>query len=102
MPTWKVKLTSEANDDFRQFDGRQKLLVGKQLAKLEKDPQIGKRLGNKIGMDLTGYYKLYADGNRIQVVYTIEADQIVVIAIGPREDMEVYQLANQRIPPRPS
>jgi hypothetical protein len=34
--------------------GRQKLLVAKQLAKLEKDPQIGKHLGNKIGMDLPG------------------------------------------------
>ena len=77
MPTWKVKLTSEARGDFRQLDGRQKLLVAKQLAKLAKDPRIGKHLGNKIGMDLTGYYKLYADGNRIRVVYTIEADEIV-------------------------
>ncbi|MGA3116568.1 MAG: hypothetical protein ABSF90_19275 [Syntrophobacteraceae bacterium] len=51
MPTWKVKLTSEARGDFRQLDGRQKLLVAKRLAKLEKDPQIGKHLGNKIGMD---------------------------------------------------
>jgi hypothetical protein len=53
-------------------------------------------------MDLTGYYKLYADGNRIRVVYKIEADQIIVIAIGPREDMQVYQLPSKRIPPRPS
>ncbi len=102
MPTWKVRLTSEAKGDFRQLDGRQKLLVAKNLAKLENDPHIGKHLGKKVGMDLTGYYKLYADGKRIRVVYTIEAAEVVVIAIGPREDMEVYQLASKRIPPRPS
>jgi len=71
VPTWKVKLTSDATDDFRQLDGRQKLLVAKQLAKLEKAPQIGKHLGNKIGMDLTGYYKLYADGNRLRSNFSI-------------------------------
>lgn len=102
MPIWKVKLTSEARGDFKQLDGRQRLLVAKQLAKLEKDPQIGKHFGNKIGMDLRGYYKLYADGKRIRVVYTIEADEIAVIAIGLREEMEVYQLASKRIPPKPS
>ncbi|MFZ2447458.1 MAG: type II toxin-antitoxin system RelE/ParE family toxin [Syntrophobacteraceae bacterium] len=102
MPTWKVNLTSEARGDFKKLDGREKVLVAKQLAKLEESPQIGKHLGSKIGMDLTGYYKLYADGNRIRIIYTIEANQIVVIAIGPRQDMEVYQLASKRIPPKPS
>ena len=102
MPTSKVKFTSEAKDDFSKLDGRQKLLVTKKLARLEKDPRIGKHLGNKMGMDLAGYYKLYADGNRIRVIYRIEADDIAVIAIGPREDMEVYRLASKRIPPGPS
>ena len=32
----------------------------KQLAKLERDPHVGKHLGNKMGMDLTGYHRLYA------------------------------------------
>ena len=54
MPTWKVKLTSEARGDFRQLDGTQKLLVAKHLVKLEKNLQIGQHLDGKIGMDLTG------------------------------------------------
>ncbi len=101
MPTWKVKFTEEARDDFRELDGRQKILVAKQLAKLERDPRMGKHLGNKMAMDLTGYYKLYADKKRVRIVYSIEGHLIKVIAIGEREDMEVYQLASKRITPKP-
>jgi mRNA interferase RelE/StbE len=101
VQTWKVKLTDEARNDFRQLDGSQRILVAKQLAKLERDPAIGKHLGNKMGMDLTGYYKLYADKKRVRIVYSIEDDLIKVIAIGEREDMGVYQLATRRIPPKP-
>ena len=68
MPTWKVKLTDEARNDFREMDGRQKILVLKQLAKLERDPVLGKHLGNKMGMDLTGFYKPYADKKRVRIV----------------------------------
>jgi len=100
VPIWKVKLTDEARADFKALDGRQKIPVAKQLAKLERDPPIGKHLGNKMGMDLTGYYKLYADNKRIRIVYSIEDDLIKIIAIGEREDLEVYQLASKRIPPK--
>jgi mRNA interferase RelE/StbE len=101
VPIWKVKLTDEARSDFKELDGRQKILVGKQLAKLERDPNVGKHLGNKLGMDPTGYYKLYAYNKRVRIVYSIEGDLIKVIAIGEREDMKVYQLASRRIPPKP-
>lgn len=101
MPIWNVKLTDEARNDFRGLDGRQRILVAKQLAKLERDPHIGKHLGNRMSMDLTGYYKLYADNKRIRIIYSIEGDLIDVIAIGEREDMEVYHLASKRITPKP-
>jgi mRNA interferase RelE/StbE len=101
VPTWKVKLTDEARADFRELDGRQRTFVIKQLAKLEREPRIGKHLGNKMGMDLTGYYNLYADKKRVRIVYSIDGDLIKVIAIGEREDMEVYQLASKRITPKP-
>ncbi len=44
MSTWKVKLIDEAREDFRKLDGSQKVLVAKQLVKLERDPRIGRRL----------------------------------------------------------
>mgnify|MGYP000918073613 CR=1 FL=1 len=101
MPIWKTRLIEEARDDFKALDGRQKVLVAKQLTKLERDPYVGRHLGNKMGMDLTGYYKLYADGKRIRIVYSIVDDFIEVVAIGEREDMEVYRSASLRIAPKP-
>ena len=97
MPTWRVNLTDEARQDFKKLDGSRRILVAKQLTKLEKDPHMGKHLGNKMGMDLTGYYKLSADKKRVRIVYFIEGDLIKVIAIGEREEMEIYHLASKRI-----
>lgn len=99
MASWTVKLTDDARSDFRELDGRQKAIVAKQLLKLERDPRVGDHLGNKLGMDLTGFYKLYADSKRIRIIYSIEQELVRVIAIGEREDMEVYRLASKRIRP---
>jgi len=48
-------------------------------------------------MDLTGHYKLYADKKRVRIVYSIEGDLVKVVAIGQREDMDVYRLASKRL-----
>lgn len=97
MTTWTVKLTKDSKGDFKKLDGREKAMVAKRLISLERDPGIGNPLGNKMGMDLTGYFKLYADGKRLRIVYTLEGEIIKVIAIGKREEMEVYRLALKRI-----
>ena len=96
MPNWKVSLTDDARLDFKGLDGSEKILIAKQLLKLEKNPRIGHPLGAKMGMDLTGYFKLYADKKRLRIVYAIEDDLVRVVAIGKREEMEIYQLASKR------
>ena len=97
MPTWKVELIAEAQTDFNSLDGRVKKRVLKQLVKLEKNPKYGDPLGNKAGINLEGYFKLYADKKRIRIIYE-EIDHIIkVIAIDKREDMEVYRIALKRI-----
>ena len=100
MTTWKIKFTEESRGDFKKLDGSQKILVGKRLIKLERDPSIGKPLGDKMGMDLSGYYKLYTDKKRLRIVYSIEGDAVNVVAIGEREGMDVYRLAASRIKPK--
>jgi len=97
VKNWKVRLIKEAHEDFKQLDGSQRKVVLKQLVKLERDPGYGKALGKKAGIDLTGFYKLYADKKRIRIVYTLENDIIKIIAIDKREDMEVYRIAAKRI-----
>ena len=95
--TWSVKLLSEARKDFEKLDGSVRKSVLKKLVKLETNPYYGDMLGNKAGIDLTGYFKMYADDKRIRIIYKIIDHEVHLIAIDKREDMEVYKLASQRI-----
>ena len=97
MPTWKVELIAEAHADFDRLDGSVKKRVLKQLVKLERNPKYGDPLGNKAGINLEGYFKLYADKRRIRIIYEEINHIIKVIAIDKREDMEVYRIALKRI-----
>ena len=97
MPIWKVELVPEAQADFKKLDGSVKKRVLKQLVKLERNPKYGDPLGNKAGINLEGYFKLYADKRRIRIIYEEINHIIKVIAIDKREDMEVYRIALKRI-----
>jgi mRNA interferase RelE/StbE len=91
---YSVVLTVAAAEDFRRLDGSLKEPVAKQLRKLETAPRLGEHLGNRAGLDLTGYYKkLYAAKKSIRIVYRIIDQEILVevVAIGRREDLAVYQ-----------
>jgi mRNA interferase RelE/StbE len=96
---YSVVLTAAAAEDFRQLDGSLKEPVAKQLRKLETSPRLGEHLGNRAGLDLTGYYKLYAAKKSIRIVYRIidQEIRVEVVAIGKREDLAVYQEALQRL-----
>ncbi len=97
MPTWKVELVPKAQADFNRLDGSVKKRVLKKLVKLEQNPKYGDPLGNKAGINLEGYFKLYADKKRIRIIYEKIDHIIKVIAIDKREDMEVYRIALKRI-----
>jgi mRNA interferase RelE/StbE len=96
---YKVLLIEEARGDFRRLDRGRQVQVAKLLKQLESNPYKGEHLGNKAGIDLTGYYKLYADKKRIRVVYTVLESEVIVkvIAIGPRREMIVYHEAIRRL-----
>jgi len=91
---FKVILTQESKKDFDRLDGSIKKIVLKKMIQLESNPFLGKPLGNKAGIDLTGYYKLYAAG-KIRIVYQVIKQElmIIVISIGKREDLAAYYLA---------
>lgn len=79
--------------------GASKKLVKKQLDKLKTSPLLGEELGNKNGYDLSGYRKMYACKKQIRIVYSVVENVLFVniIAIGKREDMEVYKTASERV-----
>ncbi|MCP5103119.1 MAG: addiction module toxin RelE [bacterium] len=96
---YSVHLIEEARGDFKKLDNSQKLQVAKQLKTLESNPYKGKRLGKKYGINLTGYYKLYAAKKQVRIVYMVKESRIMVevISIGMREDFAVYKEAFKRV-----
>lgn len=96
---YKIVLKEEADKELDALSNREKILVFKQFKKIAASPELGKLLGNKAGLDLSGFRKMYADKKRIRIVYTVLDDQIVIeiIAIGKRDEMEVYRDAANRV-----
>ena len=88
-----------ALQEFCSLDGSVKKLVKKQLDKLKTSPLLGEELGNKNGYDLTGYRKMYACKKQIRIVYSVVENVLLVniLAIGKREEMEVYKTASERV-----
>jgi len=97
--TYKVVLKIEADEELSKLSKREQLLVFKQLKKISNSPQLGQLLGNKNGFDLSGCRKMYADKKKIRIVYSIFKDEILVevIAIGKRDELEVYKNASKRL-----
>ncbi len=96
---YKIVLKTEADEELAELSSRERLLVFKQLKKIATSPELGQILGNKAGLNLSGCRKMYADKKRIRIVYTILEDKIIieVIAIGKRDELEVYKKASQRM-----
>lgn len=98
MSPYKVSFHPEAKKELDRLDGSVKQLVLKQIATLQESPTLGEKLGNKAGFDLTGYWKIYAYKKKNRIVYRIHEGKLLVfvIAVGKREDMEVYGSALER------
>ena len=97
--TYKVLFHPDAAKEIARLDNRVKLLVLKQIKKLSLTPGLGSELGNRQGINLSGYRKLYADKKTIRIVYKIVDEKVLIqiIAVGKREGMEVYQKAATRL-----
>ncbi|MGZ5208818.1 MAG: type II toxin-antitoxin system RelE family toxin [Sulfuricurvum sp.] len=94
-----LKFHPEAEKEFLELDYGVKTRVAKQLLKIASHPELGESLGNKNGIDLSGFQKMYAEKKRIRIVYEVIEDEILIriIAIGQRDDMAVYKTALKRL-----
>ncbi|VAX36359.1 hypothetical protein MNBD_UNCLBAC01-1009 [hydrothermal vent metagenome] len=90
---------SEAEKDFDQLDKAVQKQALTQFRKLIASPELGFSLGNKAGIDLTGYQKLYFFRKKYRIIYKLNISQKIVkiIAIGKREDMKAYYQAIKRV-----
>ena len=96
--TYKLKVKEEVEKDLSKLSSTQKILVYKQFKKLQTSPELGQLLGNKNGYNLSGCRKMYVDKKKVRIVYSIleEIITVEVIAVGKRDDMAVYEKANER------
>ena len=89
---WTLKFLPEAQKDFEQLAGNQKLLVAKALDKVVQNPVsiyeggYGKPLGSKSGTDLSGLLKIKLRDAGLRIVYKLVRTEtsMLVIVIGAR------------------
>lgn len=85
----------QAENDVRKLSREDRLLYDEQIKKLEKNAYLGKKLSS----NLSDCRKIYF-GNRseLRIIYTIKNSEVcILVAIGCRNDLEVYQLAAKRL-----
>ena len=96
---YELQLHPKVEDDLKELDNALQIQVFKKLKQIQISPQLGLPLGNKNNMNLSGFKKVYVAKKRVRIVYEIQDDELLIytIAIGKRDDMEVYKKANERL-----
>lgn len=96
---YKIEFLPQAAREFEALDGSLKKLATKQLDKLVQHPELGEPLGKRMGIDLTGYRKIYFGKKAYRIVYETQRQKLVilVIGIGKREREEIYREAAKRL-----
>jgi len=97
---YKVEFLPDAAKDFDNLAGSLKKQAAKKIDALVTNPFLGKPLGNKLGIDLTGFYKLYFAKKKYCIVYRLIGEHIEVIeiiGIGKRDKAEVYKIIAKRL-----
>lgn len=70
-----------------------KKIAAKQIDKLTERPDLGKPLGKRMGIDLTGYRTICFAKKGYRIVYEIQRKEafLLIIGIGKRERAEIYR-----------
>lgn len=96
---YQLNLHPNVENDLNELDRALQIQVFKKLKQLLITPELGIPLGNKNNMNLSGFKKVYVSKKKIRIVYETQDNvmSVYVIAIGKRNDMEVYKKAFNRL-----
>lgn len=85
--------------DFRGVDAEAQRQARRQLEKLKDRPELGADLGNRMGVDLTGYRALHFGRNQYRIVYRVleREKEVEVWGIARRERGAVYRMVAKRL-----
>ena len=100
---YRVEFVPEAAREFEDLDGSVRRLAARQIDKIAENPELGALLGNRLGIDLTGYRKVYFGKKTWRIVYEIQKGRVVVLilGIGRRERAEIYREVVRRLAKTP-
>jgi len=97
---YRIEFLPDAEKDFDALDGSIRKEVTKKIDALAENPFLGKPLGKKYGLDLTGFYKLYVVKRKYRIVYRLigkHIEVVEIVGIGKRDKEEVYRLVARRV-----
>jgi len=97
---YKIEFLPDAEKDFEVLDGSIRKEVVKKIDSLAENPFLGKPLGKKLGVDLTGFYKIYVAKKKYWIVYHLigkHIEVIEIVGIGKRDKEEVYKIVAKRL-----
>ncbi len=96
---YRVEFLPEAAREFDALDGSLRKIAAKQIDKLAETPELGKPFGKRMGIDLTGYRKIYFAKKGYRIIYEIQRQKLVIliIGIGKRERAEIYREVAKRL-----
>lgn len=93
-PEYKIFYSSDViKIDIPRFDNKIKSIIERKIERLKHEPYLGLPLRGK----LAKFYKLKV--SKYRVVYEIQSNNliIIIIAIGKRDNLFVYETAKKRI-----
>jgi len=96
---YNFKFHPDAKKELKKLNNAIQILFTKKLKQIINSPEIGLDLGNKNNLNLTGFKKVYFNNKKHRIVYEIIQNEILIhiIAIGKREEMDVYKKASSRV-----
>jgi len=89
----------EAKEELKKLNNSIQILFTKKLKQILNTPEIGIKLGNKNNLKLTGLKKVYFNNKKHRIVYDTIEDKVMIyiVAIGKRDEMDVYKKADSRV-----
>lgn len=98
---YNVIITDEVYDDLEILPDEILKEIFSYFEKYETSPlKYSQKLYNKFGLELEGYRKTYVYNASYRIIIKIEdkiAKIVEVVAVGQRQDLEVYKEAHKRV-----
>jgi len=96
---YKFEFHPEAKEELKKLNNSIQILFTKKLKQILNAPEIGINLGNKNNLKLAGLRKVYFNNKKHRIVYETIEDKVIIyiVAVGKREEMDVYKKADSRV-----